>query len=202
MDVNDSDTFEIRGREHVQALIDDGKPGILVGGHLANWVVVSIATAQLGLPVTQIYRRFNNPFYDWMVNRSQKKVGIKSHWKGSQGGRDAFKSLKNGEHLVLFVDQKLKEGIPVPFFGRDAMTAPAAARLALKLECPIVPVQIERVEDVKFRITYHPPIEVEKSGNLHDDIQNVMLTINGLLEDWIRQNPEQWLWVHNRWPKR
>lgn len=202
MNIYDAHRFEIKGQEHLQALINDDKPGILVAGHLANWGIVSLATVQGGLPLTQIYRRFNNPVFDWFAQKTQLQGGIKVLWKGAEGGKEAYKSLKNGEHLVIFIDQKMKEGIPVPFFGRDAMTAPAAARLALKLNCPIVPVRVERLKGIKFRVTYYPPISISSSNDTHQDIATIMVQINKLLESWIRESPGQWLWVHNRWPKK
>ena len=202
MDIRNPNSFEIRGEEHLQALREDEKPGILMAGHLANWGIVSIAALQGGLPISQIYRRFNNPIADWMIKNSQVQGGMKVLWKGSDGGKKAYKVLKKGGHLVVFIDQKMNEGIPVPFFGREAMTATAPARLALKLNCPIVPVRVERIEGIKFRVTYYPPVKIEPSGDIHKDIYAVMLQINGLLEAWIRERPGQWLWVHSRWPKK
>lgn len=202
MNIHDTDLFKIVGQEHIQALIDHQKPAILFSGHLANWGIVSVVTHRLGLPITQIYRRFNNPITDWMINSFQRKSGIKTLWKGAEGGKEAYKCLKQGGHLVLFVDQKLNEGIPIPFFGRVAMTAPAPARLGLKLNCPIVPVRVERIEAVKFKVTYYSPLTVDTSQDLHKNVENLTLQMNQILETWIRERPEQWLWVHNRWPKR
>lgn len=201
LDINNPEEFEIIGREHVEALRRDNQPGILVAGHLANWGIVSIATLQCGLPITQFYRRFNNKFVDWMVNKAQYQGGMKTLWKGADGGKEAYKLLKKGEHLVAFLDQKLKEGIPLPFFGREAMTAPGIARLALKLKCPIVPVRVERLERGKFRVTYYPPLKMDRTQDIHEATRGIMLKINQLFEGWIREKPEQWLWVHNRWPK-
>lgn len=193
------DFCEIRGREHLEALVHDNKPGILFAGHLANWGIVSMVTLQCGLAITQIYRRFNNKAVDWIINKTQNQGGIKTLWKGAEGGREALNLLKQGQHLVIFVDQKLKEGIPIPFFGRMAMTAPAAARLALVFDCPLVPVRVERLPEFKFRVTYYPPLEKPTHLKKHEAIQYLLLKINAMLEQWIREKPEEWLWVHSRW---
>src|SRR5690606_19539435 len=122
--------------------------------------------------------------------------------KGQEGARQSVKFLKEGTSISMLVDQKMNEGIPVPFFGREAMTATAIARLALKFECPIVPVQVERLRGVKCRVTYYPPLTVPETGTMDEKIMHIMTQINQMLETWIRKRPEQWLWVHNRWPKK
>jgi KDO2-lipid IV(A) lauroyltransferase len=88
----------------------------------------------------------------------------------------------------------------VPFFGRHAMTAPAPAQLALKFGCPIVPARVERLEGAHFRLTVYPPLNLAAGGDRQADIAAAMGQINALIEDWIRARPEQWLWLHRRWP--
>ncbi len=94
----------------------------------------------------------------------------------------------------------LVEDIPVPFFGRDAMTAPALAQLARRFQCPIVPARIERLGGVRFRLTVFPPLTVPKTDDADADAFATMREVNALLEGWIRERPEQWTWVHRRWP--
>ncbi len=100
----------------------------------------------------------------------------------------------------MLVDQKMNDGIAVPFFGRDAMTAPAAAQLATRFDSAIMPVRVERLRGAHFRIFMLPPIEIERSGNRHDDALATMSKINREIESWIRRQPEMWLWLHRRWP--
>jgi KDO2-lipid IV(A) lauroyltransferase len=99
----------------------------------------------------------------------------------------------------MMVDQKLNDGIVVPFFGRNAMTAPAIARLALRFDCPIVPVRLERRIGARFRLTVLPPMRVTDSGDTAADVLTEMTLINAIVETWVRANPEQWLWIHKRW---
>ena len=120
--------------------------------------------------------------------------------RGAEGARRALALMRKGEHLGMFVDQKLNDGIPVPFFGRDAMTAPALARFALKFDCPVVPVRVERLHGSCLRITHYPPIDLPRTGDRQADVAATMAKVNAVIEGWVRERPEQWLWLHNRWP--
>ena len=111
-----------------------------------------------------------------------------------------MRALKEGEHVAILIDQKQNDGISVPFFGRDAMTNPTVAQLALRYRCPIIPGDIERLDGAHFRLTIHPPIEFEPTGDTDADVHAIMTQLNALLEAWIRRRPEQWFWVHRRWP--
>jgi len=100
----------------------------------------------------------------------------------------------------MLVDQKMNDGIAVPFFGRDAMTAPAIAQFALRLGCVLVPVRTERLSGARFRITVDPPLTVETTGDRGADEYALMARITLMIEGWVRARPEQWLWLHRRWP--
>jgi KDO2-lipid IV(A) lauroyltransferase len=95
----------------------------------------------------------------------------------------------------------MNDGIAVPFFGRDAMTAPALARLALRYDCPVIPTRLERIGGCRFRLTFHAPLVVETSGDRRRDVASIMTEVNRRIEGWIRDRPGQWLWLHRRWPE-
>jgi KDO2-lipid IV(A) lauroyltransferase len=120
--------------------------------------------------------------------------------KGAEGAIKLARILARGGHAGMLVDQKLNAGIAVPFFGRDAMTAPAAMQLGLRFRIPIVPLRTERLGGARFRITLLPPLEPPATGDRDADVRILMERMNALLETWIRERPEQWLWVHKRWP--
>ena len=191
---------EIIGAEHLDSLRDDGKPGILFAGHFANWEIVPLVPKTRDLDTHIFYRAPNNPYVADLFARSHLTAGSEMIPKGPKGARLGLQVLKDGGHLGMLIDQKMNDGIAVPFFGRDAMTAPALAQLALKYDCPVVPGRIERLEGSKFRVTFYPPLIIEKTGDRHGDILAVMTQVNQTLEHWIRARPEQWLWLHNRWP--
>ena len=155
---------------------------------------------QNGVPVTAVYREANNPIVDRMISRFRSAVMQHRVPKGHDGTRELVRALGSGKHVALLVDQKLTTGIPVPFFGRDAMTAPAVATFALRYDCPIWPVRVERLGGVKYRVTVYPKLTIPEEGTREERTRAIMVTINRVLEDWIRERPEQWLWLHRRWP--
>ena len=100
----------------------------------------------------------------------------------------------------MLVDQKMNDGIPVPFFGRDAMTAPALARLALRYKCRVIPARAERLGGARFRLTFYDPMPLPDTGNLQADTLTLMTAVNAQIEAWIRERPDHWFWLHRRWP--
>ena len=112
-----------------------------------------------------------------------------------------MRALSRGQSVALMNDQKFNQGIPVPFFGHDAMTAPGPTRFALKFNAPIVPVSCRRTGPARYRITIHEPFHPTPDADDHKAIYASVLRINQFVESIIRQAPEQWFWMHNRWPK-
>ena len=191
---------EALNTESVDPLLAAGKKLIFISAHFGNWEVASLAATQKGLDVAQIYRAANNPFVDALILESRSIVGSELIPKGSVAARRSIEALRQGRHLALLVDQKMNDGIPVPFFGRDAMTAPAVAQLALRFDAAIVPARVERTNGANFRLTVFPPVELPQTGDRHADTRETMRRVNAILESWIRERPEQWFWLHRRWP--
>jgi len=187
------------GIEHLDRAIAAGRKVIIFGGHLGNWEIAALAAGQKGIDVAQIYRAANNPLVDRMIARFR---GTASEFipKGRVASRRALAALRRGAHLTLLVDQKLNDGIPVPFFGRQAMTAPALALLALRFDCAVLPARVERLNGAHFRLTIHPPLPIPESGERTADVAALMAAVNRTLESWIRERPDQWFWLHSRWP--
>jgi KDO2-lipid IV(A) lauroyltransferase len=100
----------------------------------------------------------------------------------------------------MLADQKMNDGIPVPFFGRMAMTSSALAALALRFDCDVLPARVERLGGAAFRLTVFPALPLPRSGDHHADVAALMARVNRILEQWIRDRPEQWFWLHRRWP--
>lgn len=190
---------EIVNGNAVAGLLADGKPGIVFGGHFCNWEVgPSTIHRLMGSSLLSIYRASNNPWFDLLMKSWRPpRIAVS---KGATGGRMALRHLYAGGHVAMLVDQKMNDGIAVPFFGRDAMTAPATARLGLRFDCPIVPIRTERLGGARFRFTVLPPIDVTVSNDRDADVLATMTRINAVLESWVRARPEQWLWLHRRWP--
>ena len=201
VDVYASDgRVEAVGAEHLDALRASGASAIFFSAHLGNWEIASLCTSQKGMPLAFAYRAANNPFVARLLNSLRAPIGGVHYPKGADGAKKLVAALRKGQHLGMLVDLKLREGIPVPFFGRDAMTAPVVGQLALKFRCPLLPVRVERLAGARFRLTVYPPMELPSSGDRQADVAETMRRINALFEEWIRARPEQWLWIHHRWP--
>jgi KDO2-lipid IV(A) lauroyltransferase len=122
--------------------------------------------------------------------------------KGAAGGRAAVAHLRQGGLLGMLVDQKLNEGIAVPFFGHDAMTTPALAQFALRFRCPVIPIHAVRLGPARFRVVCDAALDLPDSGDREADVQALTAAMNATLERWIREQPTAWLWFHRRWPKQ
>ena len=190
--------ISIKGQEHYAA----NQPAIIVTGHFANWEVMATVLTQSEHPVRITYRKINNVLIDARVRKQRESYGTKYLVKKSShaGGRELFKALKSGESVALLNDQKFNTGIEVPFFGKPAMTAQGAVRLALKTGRPLLPMAVTRQKSA-FTVTFYPPINLQKTGDRDNDVLSGVIQINGFVEDRIRENPAQWFWVHRRWPK-
>jgi KDO2-lipid IV(A) lauroyltransferase len=190
---------ETHGFEHMDRAVAAGRRMIIFSGHIANWEIGMLAAVQYGAEVAQIYRAANNPLVDRMITRF-RGIGGELIPKGTVAARRAIAVLRRGVHLTMLADQKMNDGIPVPFFGRPAMTASALAVLALRFNCDVLPARVERLGGAHFRLTVFPPLPLPRSGDHHADVAALMARVNQTLEEWIRDRPEEWFWLHRRWP--
>ncbi len=197
----ESGRVELVGAENVYAGAASERSAILAAGHLANWEVMAFVAAQHGVDLTIIVREPNNPYVQPAVDRLRGMSGGQRISKGTDGARQALQLLKRGGVLGILFDQKMSDGIPVSFFGHTAMTPAAPAQLGLRFKSDIIPIRTERLGPGRFRMTCFPPIEHPDSGNRKQDISDTMEQLNRLLESWITEKPEDWLWLHRRWPK-
>lgn len=196
-----SGRFEFVDGDIIDNLRDDDIGAVFFTGHVGNWELTALSVLQRGLPLTTVYRQANNPYVEKFLSELRRPVsGTMLVPKGSKGARSLISALKNNDHLGLLVDQKMNDGIAVPFFGRDAMTAPALAQLAMRFNVPIVPGRNVRLGGARFRVIYEHAIEPANTGNRDEDVRETMRRVNAHIEGWIREHPEQWLWLHNRWP--
>ena len=180
--------------EGLDYLKKNKKGGILVGAHLANWEIGSAGAQVLGYRVSAGVRSLNNPFLRGLLN-SRLKNYAQIYEKGIDSVRGINQALKRGEYFALLADQKLREGMMLPFFGYDATTPVAHIKLAKKYKVPMFMVQVIRKPGCRFVIRISP---FDLSGN---NIATIGKRMNATMEKWIRENPEQWLWFHRRWPE-
>ncbi len=192
-----SERTEKIGMQYLEAVAAEGGPALFAGGHIGNWELPNRALRAAGLDPLVVYRHPNNRLLEGLLIRLR---GGRAARKGADGARKLMAELKAGGTVAMLVDQKMNDGIAVPFFGIPAMTAPALAQMALRFEAPVILIRCERLEGCRFRITVLPPMTVEKGEDRSRAVTAAMARINPCLEGWIRQRPAQWLWSHRRWP--
>ena len=202
LDIYNDTRIEVVGAEHIDVMRDDGKPGIFFTPHVGNWELSAYTVMQRGFlsNIAVVYRAPNDPAAEWLLKIGRKHLQAELIPKGSAGARRILEILRTGGHVGVLPDQKMNDGISVPFFGRPAMTAPAAAQLALKFGCTILPGRVVRLDGARFRIIVDPPIPLPNSGDRRADVAALTTTLNQVMETYIREHPGQWLWVHRRWP--
>ncbi len=196
--------WEIEGEAHIETLRNAGTQALFFSGHLGNWEMILPIAASLGFPVSGFYRAASNPTANAIIQSLRQKAltpNVDMFAKGPQGARAALSHLQSGGSLGLLVDQKMNDGIPVPFFGRTAMTAPALAQFALRFQAPILPIHVTRLGPARFRMVVEPPLNIPRTNDKKSDTYAILLAVNQTLERWIRAKPESWLWLHRRWPK-
>lgn len=192
----------LSGIEHLKEAAAKGKGGIVVSGHYGNWEVSPRMLHDEGYPLCVAYREANNPYVNELIDSVRNHYFAEGLPKGGKGIRGMIRALKRNDILGVLVDQKVNTGKAVPLFGMDAMTSTTVAELALRFDCPIIPLRIvRRGRSCEMDMTIYPPLEYKKTDDQEADIIELTKHINRQLESWILDDPEQWFWVHRRWPK-
>jgi KDO2-lipid IV(A) lauroyltransferase len=147
------------------------------------------------------YRAANNPYVDERIKQSRRRYGVRLFApKGGDGARELLQALKRGQSVALMNDQKYDGGVAAPFFGRTVHTLPAAVRLALRFGTALQPMSVTRTKGARFRCVVHEPIPLQDTGDRSADIEAGVRAINAFIEAHVRAKPEEWFWVHRRWP--
>lgn len=192
--------IKVTGAEHIDASLRGGVPPLLVSGHFSNWEILPRAASDFGIPLQLVYRPANNPLMEWLLRRA--RAAYHGGMVAKEGAlRSIMRALRERRPIGMLIDQKYNGGTAVPFFGIPAMTSHVVADLALKHGVPILPIYVERLGGAQFGVTVLPPLPVVTTGELQQDRQRVLGELHAILEGWVRARPEQWLWVHQRWPK-
>ncbi len=193
--------IEVIGTEHVDAARAARKPILFVSGHFGNWEIAAIAATRYGLDILQVYRAADTQSVEAVMHDLRRSLGVEPVAKGASGARRIVAALKAGRSVMMLIDQKMNDGISVPFFGREAMTVSAPAVMALRYGAVLIPGRIDRLTGARFRLTLYPPIEVTATGDPQADQRAIMTRANAILEGWIREDPGAWFWLHRRWPE-
>jgi KDO2-lipid IV(A) lauroyltransferase len=186
------------GLEHVRRIRETGKPVIIFGAHIGNWELVAAIGAKIGVPVTALYRPPTNPHIAAEIERRRSFVR-KLVVSGDGAARQVANALRRGEHLAIVCDQRIGDGQVIDFFGRPALSNPIVGVLARLFDCPVHGCHGLRYPDGSFVIELTPPLDLPRdaAGRVDTDAANIM--VHGVIEGWVRADPEQWLWLHDRW---
>ncbi len=187
---------------------------LLISAHFGNWELANRLVQYRGLKLCFIYRKLNNKYVNWLLNYTRKKTGVALLEKDTGAAKGMIREIKNdnGKTLGMLVDQRHdNNGVMIPFFGNVASTTTAPADLMLLYKTPIVIGKIIRSKGAYYKVEFSNPLTLEDIDRLRNEKSNsideesdkrkiIMNYINQQIESWVTANPEQWFWVHRRWP--
>ena len=186
----------IEGQEILNELKDSKEPVVFISGHFNNFELMAMQIEKSGINLAAIYRPLNNIFLNKIMEKIRTKyICRKQIKKGGSGTRELLESFKNNYSIAIMIDQRVSESIKVDFFNQKASTTTIPAQLFKKFGSKIVPIYIERINSVYFKMTVSRPIILEKEST----IEEITLKLNKWLEKMILINPDQWIWSHDRW---
>ena len=189
----------VEGLEHLDRALEEGKGVLLLMGHIGNWELLGAYLAMKGYPGSVVGRSLNNPRLDRLLVAHRERFGLRNIARG-KATRQILRALHRGEIVGFLIDQDTKvEGTFVDFFGQPAYTPTGPVTLALKLGAPIVPVAIHREQDDTYHVVVRPRIELIRTGDGTEDKRINTAICSKILEDFIREHPAQWVWMHRRW---
>jgi len=188
--------LEIQGLEHLEKIKKNKKQVVFISGHFNNFELMAMQIENFGIDVAAIYRPLNNIF----LNKTMERIRIKNICnnqikKGKAGTRKLIEMFKNGYSIALMIDQRVSEGISVKLFNRNCLTTTIPAQLVKKYECDVVPVYVERINKINFKMHFYEPLNFEKSLSIFE----ITTKLNNTLEKMILKNADQWIWSHDRW---
>ncbi len=191
-----SNLITIENQNILEKIKKESKPVIFISGHFNNFELMAMQIDKAGIDLTTIYRPLNNIFLNPIMERIRKKYICKKQIKkGIAGTKELLQNFKNGSSIALMIDQRVTEGVMCDFFGHKARTTTIPAQFVKKFNAKIVPVYIHRFDDNKFKLEFGNIIEFKNDESL--DV--ITLKLNKILEEMILNNPDQWIWTHNRW---
>jgi KDO2-lipid IV(A) lauroyltransferase len=192
---------EVVNQERLFQIAADKVPVVFVSGHLSNWEVMPAAIVDSGVICEMTYRAANNPYVDERIKASRFRYGVRLFApKGGDGARELLEGMKQGKSVALMNDQKFNSGVEGLFFGHPVRTAPGPSRLAIRFGTALQPMSVQRVKGARFRAVVHDPIYLPNTGDRTADIEAGVKLVNAFMEDRIRERPQEWFWVHRRWP--
>jgi KDO2-lipid IV(A) lauroyltransferase len=188
--------IEIEGINYLDEIKRKNKKVVFISGHFNNFELMAMQLENFGLNVAAIYRPLNNIFLNGIMEKIRiNHICKKQIKKGKSGTRELLQLFKDGYSVALMIDQRVSEGIKSKLFGRYALTTTIPAQLVKKYKVEVVPIYIERENNINFKMYINKPIFFKEN----DTLEKITDDLNGELEKMILNNPDQWIWSHDRW---
>ena len=186
----------VEGLDILNKIKETNEPVIFISGHFNNFELMAMQIEKSGINVAAIYRPLNNIFLNKIMENIRIKYICKNQIKkGKSGTRELLQYFKKNYSIALMIDQRVSEGIKLNFYGRPAFTTTIPAQLVKKYKCKIVPIYIERINKINYKMSVNNPITFNETST----IESITMNLNNWLEKMIRKNPSQWIWSHDRW---
>jgi KDO2-lipid IV(A) lauroyltransferase len=189
----------VEGLEHAYALRDSGRAGIFFGAHIGNWELVPAIGAKIGVTLTALYRPPANPYVAEEIAKLRGDYYDDLVVSGRGAALRVAGALARGRHIGVIVDQRIREGQLLPFLGRPSRSNPVVGWLANRYDCPVYGAYAIRLPDGRFKLRMTPPIDLPRDSDGRVDVVGANIVVHSIVEKWVRANPEQWLWLHDRW---
>ena len=188
--------IQVEGQDILENLKKNNHSAIFISGHFANFELMAMHIEKSGLDLCAIYRPLNNIFINKIMERIRKKYICKNQIKKGIGGvKNLINFTKKNYSTALMIDQRVSEGTLSNFFNKKAYTTTIPAQLVKKFNMPVIPVYIERLNGLNFKIKICKPLYFEEKSS----IQYITDELNLVLQEMLKLNPYQWIWSHNRW---
>lgn len=201
-DSNKPGIIEVEGAELFRKLQASGKPYAFFTGHIGNFELLPVCAATFGLEITALFRPPNNPYIakKLLASRTTNMGHLVPSRAGAAWG--LAKALDDGKSVGVLVDQKFARGVETTFFGQPCQTNPLLPKLVRQFDVPVFPTRCIRISGGRFKLILEDEIKFPRDENGQVDIQASAQLLNDVVERWVRETPEQWMWLHRRWEMR
>jgi len=188
--------IEIDGLENLNKIKREKRRAVFISGHFNNFELMALQIEKAGINLCAIYRPLNNVFLNKTMEEIRENFICKNQIKkGRSGTRQIIENIKKGNSVALMIDQRVREGIKINFFGKPASTTTIPAQLIKKYKCDLVPIYIERRKNNYFKMFVSEPITIRSNKSIKEITEH----LNKILEKMILKNVDQWIWTHDRW---
>ncbi len=190
--------IEIDGLDNLYKIKKEKKRAVFISGHFNNFELMALQIEKAGINLCAIYRPLNNTFLNKTMEEIRENFICKNQIKkGRSGTRQIIENIKKGNSVALMIDQRVREGIKINFFGKPASTTTIPAQLIKKYKCDLVPIYIERRRNNYFKMFVSEPIKIGSNKSIKEITEH----LNKILEKMVLKNIDQWIWTHDRWKK-